>query len=324
MNPALAKGLVMNSERKSWVKISVIGAGNVGALSAMRMAELKLGDIVLIDIAKGIAQGKGLDLEDARQVLKTNYNIKGSDDINNIRDSGVIVITAGLARKPGMTREELLAKNASILKSVCLNISRLAPESIVVVVTNPLDLMTYLALKVTGFSRNKIIGMGGSLDASRFANLISQELNLNPADITPVVIGAHGQGMIPLARHTKINGESLEKILDREKIDNLVKRTVERGAEIVSYLGSGSAFFAPSAAVADLVKAISKDEKKVLAACAYLDGEYGVKGICIGVPVRLGKNGIEDIIELELSDSEKNEFLNSAESIQNLLKQLAF
>jgi len=306
------------------MKISVIGAGNVGALSAMRMAELKLGDIVLVDIAKGIACGKGLDLEDARQILKTNYNIKGSDDINIIKDSDVVVVTAGLARKPGMTREELLAKNASILKDVCLNIKKLSPNAVVVVVTNPLDLMTYLALKVTGFSKNKIIGMGVSLDASRFANLIAQELNLNVTDIVPVVIGAHGQGMIPLARHTKVKGESLEKILNKERIDSLLKRTVERGAEIVSYLGSGSAFFAPSAAVAEVVKAIVRDEKKTLGACAYLNGEYGIKEICIGVPVCLGNNGIEDIIELELSDSEKKDLLNSANSIQNLLRQLSF
>jgi len=306
------------------MKISVIGAGNVGALSAMRMAELKLGDIVLVDIAKGVAQGKSLDLEDTRSILKADYDIKGCEDINSIEDSGVVVITAGLARKPGMTREELLTKNSSILKDVCLNIRKLAPEAIVVVVTNPLDLMTYLALKVTGFSKNRIIGMGVSLDASRFANLISQELKLNPTDVTPVVIGAHGQGMIPLARHTRVKGESLEKILNKEKIDSLLKRTIERGAEIVSCLGSGSAFFAPSAAVAEVVKAIAKDEKKVLGACVYLTGEYGIKDICIGVPVCLGKNGVEDIIKLELSDGEKKELMDSADSIQNLLRQFSF
>ena len=306
------------------MKISVIGAGNVGALSAMRMAELKLGDIVLVDIAKGVAQGKSLDLEDTRSILKADYDIKGCEDINSIEDSGVVVITAGLARKPGMTREELLTKNSSILKDVCLNIQKLAPEAIVVVVTNPLDLMTYLALKVTGFSKNRIIGMGVSLDASRFANLISQELKLNPTDVTPVVIGAHGQGMIPLARHTRVKGESLEKILNKEKIDSLLKRTIERGAEIVSCLGSGSAFFAPSAAVAEVVKAIAKDEKKVLGACVYLTGEYGIKDICIGVPVCLGKNGVEDIIKLELSDGEKKELMDSADSIQNLLRQFSF
>lgn len=306
------------------MKISIIGAGNVGALSAMRIAELGLGDIVLIDIAKGLARGKGLDLEDSRSITKVNCDIQGSDDINSITDSDIIVVTAGLARKPGMTREELLAKNSSILKEVCLNIKKFAPRAIVIIVTNPLDLMAYLALKVTGFPKNRVIGMGVSLDAARFANLISQELNLDPSDILPVVIGAHGEGMLPLPSHTKIRGLSLEKSLSKEKIDSLIKRTVGRGAEIVANLGSGSAFFAPSAAVAEMVKAIAKDEKKILGACAYLDGEYGIKNICIGVQVCLGKNGIEDIIELELGDSEKNELLNSAKSIQNLLKQLTF
>ncbi|MFH0856216.1 MAG: malate dehydrogenase [Candidatus Omnitrophota bacterium] len=306
------------------MKISIIGAGNVGALSAMRIAELRLGNVVLVDIAKGIAQGKALDLDDARSILKINYALEGSTDINCIESSDIVVITAGLARRPGQSREELLAKNASILKEICLSVKKLAPESIVVVVTNPLDLMAYLALKVTGFPKNKIIGMGVSLDASRFANLISQELNLSPADIEPVVIGAHGQGMIPLPRHTKVKGVSLGELLSRDKIDNLVKKTLNRGAEIVSCLGSASAFFAPSAAVAELVKAIARDEKKILGACVYLCGEYGIQDICIGVPVRLGKDGIEEIIELELSDSEMQELLNSAGAIQNLLKQFVF
>ena len=304
------------------MKISIIGAGNVGALSAMRIAQYCLSEVVLIDIVKGIAKGKALDLEDARSILKINYNINGSDDINDIQDSDIVVITAGLARKPGMTREELLAKNAQILKEVCLNIKVKAPQAIVVVVTNPLDLMTYLALKVTGFPKNRVLGMGISLDASRFANLIAQELKLQPADIEAIVIGAHGEGMLPLAKHTKVKGVSLDEFLSQEKIDALVKKTVGRGAEIVSYLGSGSAFFAPSAAVAEVVKAIAKDEKKTLGVCAYLGGEYGIKDICIGVPCRLGKNGIENIIELDLSNSEKKSLSASGESIRKLLQNL--
>ncbi len=294
----------------------------MGALSAMRVAQYGLAEVMLIDIAKGIAKGKALDLEDARSILKINYNVFGSEDINDIKDSDIVVITAGLARKPGMTREELLAKNAHILKEVCLNIKSQAPQAVVVVVTNPLDLMTYLALKVTGFPKNKVLGMGISLDASRFANLIAQELNLQPSDIDTVVIGAHGEGMLPLIKHTKIKGVSLDEFLSQEKVDNLVKKTVGRGAEIVSYLGSGSAFFAPSAAVAEVVKAIAKDEKKILGSCAYLSGEYGIKDICIGVPCRLGKNGIENIIELDLSDSEKKALLACGESIRKLLHDL--
>jgi len=304
------------------MKISIIGAGNVGALSAMRIAQCGLGDVNLVDIAKGLAKGKALDLEDARSILKVDYNIQGTDDINSIKDSDIIVITAGLARKPGMTREELLAKNAQILKDVCFNIKKLSPLAIVIVVTNPLDLMTYLALKVTGFAKNKVIGMGLGLDSARFANLISQQLKLNPTDIEAVVIGSHGEGMLPLAKHTKIKGVSLEEFMDKAAVESLVKRTVGRGAEIVSHLGSGSAYFAPSAAVTDMVKAIAKDEKRVLGACAYLSGEYGIKDACIGVPVRFGKNGIEDIVELDLSDHEKKALLNSAESIRKLAQNL--
>jgi len=304
------------------MKISIIGAGNVGALSAMRLAQYGLAEIVLVDIAKGIAHGKALDLEDARSLLKVNYNIKGSEDIASIKDSDIVVITAGLPRRPGMTREELLAKNSQILKEICLHIKKIAAQAVVIVVTNPLDLMTYLALKATGFPKNRVLGMGISLDSSRFANLIAQELNLQPSDIEAVVIGAHGEGMLPLAKQTKVKGVSLDEFLNKEKVDLLVRKTVARGAEIVSYLGSGSAFFAPSAAVAEMVKAIAKDEKKILGACAYLNGEYGIKDICIGVPARLGKAGIEKIIELDLSEGEQRSLLVASDSIRELLGQL--
>lgn len=304
------------------MKISIIGAGNVGALSAMRLGQYDLGEIVLVDIARGLAQGKALDLEDARSILKVNYNIQGSENIDSIKDSNIVVITAGLSRKPGMTREELLAKNSQILKEVCLKIKKLATQAVVIVVTNPLDLMTYLALKVTGFPQQRVLGMGISLDSSRFANLVAQELNLQPSDIEAVVIGSHGEGMLPLAKHTKVKGVGLDEFLVKEKVDALVKRTIARGAEIVSYLGSGSAFFAPSAAVAEMVKIIAKDEKKILGACAYLDGEYGIQGICIGVPCRLGKGGIEKIIELDLSGDEQKGLLQAGESVRKLLQQL--
>ncbi|MDD2679469.1 MAG: malate dehydrogenase [Candidatus Omnitrophica bacterium] len=306
------------------MKISIVGAGNVGALSAMRIAQYNLGDIFLIDIVKGLAEGKALDLADAQAVLGIDYNIRGSDDFNNIKDSDIVVVTAGLARKPGMTREELLARNSQILKEVCLNIKKLAPRAVVIIVTNPLDLMTYLALKVTGFAKNKVLGMGSSLDSSRFANLISQELKLPASSIEAMVAGAHGEGMLPLAKQTKIKGVNLEEFLSDEKTACLTKKTVERGAQIVALLGSGSAFFAPSAAVAQMVRVIAKDEKRILGACAYLDGEYGIKDICIGVPCRLGKAGIEKIIELELTAKEKKELLRSAEAMRGLLKQLTF
>ncbi len=304
------------------MKISVIGAGNVGSLTAMRLAQENLGEIFLIDIVKGLGHGKALDLEDAQGILGTSYFLKGSEDINDLRNSDIIVVTAGLARKPGMTREELLNKNAQILKDISLNIKSLSPSAIVIIVTNPLDLMAYLALKVTGFSKQKIFGMGVTLDASRFANLIVRDLNVSHQDIDGVVVASDGEGMLPLSRFTKIKGKSLDSILDAVKIDNLIKRTVNRGAEIVSYLGSGSAFFAPSAAIAQIVRAIVKDEKRILGVSAYLSGEYGISGVCLGVPCCLGKEGIEEIVELELNSAEKNYFLRSADSVKGLLKSI--
>jgi malate dehydrogenase len=304
------------------MKISIIGAGNVGSLTAMRIAGDGLGDVLLIDVVKGKAQGKALDLEDAAAVLKYNYNIKGSDDIRQVRDSDIVVVTAGLARKPGMSREELLAKNAGILKSVCLNIKELARNAIVVVVTNPLDIMTLYALRITGFKPNKLFGMGSSLDSARFANLIAQELALPSTDIEAVVIGAHGEGMLPLPGFTKVKGVLLDEFIDDKKIESLVRRTIGRGAEIVASLGTGSAFFAPSAAIAVIVKAIVKDEKRTIGLCSYLNGEYGIKDTCIGVPCRLGKHGIEEVIELDLTPGEKARLIESAGLVAGAAAQL--
>jgi len=298
------------------MKISIIGAGNVGSLTAMRLVQEKLGEILLVDIVKGLAKGKSLDLADASPILKYPYQIEGTDEIQKIKDSDIIVVTAGLARKPGMTREELCDKNAAILKEICLNIKKLAPGSIVIMVTNPLDLMTRFALETTGFKPTKVLGMGITLDAARFANIISCELNIPYTDIVPTVIGSHGEGMLPLPRLTNIKGISLEEFVSEEKVKELVKKTVARGAEIVSLLGSGSAYFAPSAAAAEIVRAIAKDEKRILGVCAHLDGEYGIKDTCIGVPCRLGKSGLERIIELGLNSQEKEALQKSAASLQ--------
>ena len=289
----------------------------------MRLAQEGVGDILLEDIAKGIAEGKAYDLEDCRAILKYNYQLKGTEDIKEISNSDIIVITAGLFRKPGMTREDLLQKNAQILKDICLNIKKISPESMVMVITNPLDLMTYLALKTTGFKPNKVFGMGISLDASRFTNLISKELNISPLDIEAWVIGSHGEGMLPLPRFTNIKGVALDEFLDEKKIETLIKRTLERGHEIISLLGSGSAHFAPSAAIANIVRAIAKDEKRTVGLSAYVNGEYGIKDVCIGVPCRLGKNGIEEIIELDLNAQEKEAFLKSATILKEQYKNLA-
>jgi len=304
------------------MKISVIGAGNVGGLTAMRLAQDNLGDIILVDIAKGLACGKALDLEDARPALNSDYKIKGAEDFANIKGSGIIIVTAGLARKPGMTREELLKKNAEIIKGICIEIKRLAPEAIVLVVTNPLDLITYLALKNLQFSPKKVFGVGLNLDASRFANLIAKELKVSPREIEACVIGPHGEGMLPLPRFTKVKGEPLTKLINAQKIQELAQKTVERGAEVVSLLGSGSAYFAPSAAIAEVVSAIVKNKKCTIGVCAYLNGEYGIKDLCIGVPCEIGKEGIEKIIELDLNSEERNLFSKSALSIKNNLTAL--
>lgn len=302
------------------MKISIIGAGNVGSLTAMRLAEEGLANILLVDVVNGLALGKSLDLEDSRPLLKYNYHIEGTEDVNKIKDSDIIVITAGLARKPGMSREDLVNKNADIIKEISRNIKKLVPQSIVIVVTNPVDILTYLVLEETGFSPSRILGMGPSLDASRFANLISKELNIPNTDIDSWVIGSHGEGMLPLPRFTYIKGVALEELLDNKKIEHLVKRTIERGAEIVSCLGTGSAYFAPSLATAIIIKTILKNEKRTIAISAYLNGEYGIKDVCIGVPVRLGAEGIEKVIELDLNKEEREAFLVSAEAIKKQIR----
>jgi len=286
-------------------------------LAALRIIQEDLGEVVLIDKLPGLAQGKAYDLEDARSLLKYNYKISGTDDISQIRDSDIIVVTAGLPRKPGMSREDLISINADILKDISLSIKKLSPQAIIIVVTNPLDLMTYLTLRLTGFSPAKVFGMGVTLDASRFADLIAKELNIPNTDVETMVIGSHGEGMLPLPRLTKIKGVALDKFLDKALVAELAKQTIERGAKIVSLLGSGSAYFAPSAAISDLAKAVAKDEKRVLGVSSYLSGEYGVSDICIGVPCRIGKQGIEKIISLELNREEHDAFVRSCESIRN-------
>lgn len=304
------------------MKISIIGAGNVGSTTAMRLAQDGFREIVLVDVVKGLAQGKAYDLEDARSILKIPYNIQGTDDINQIKNSNIVVITAGLPRKPGMSREELLAKNANILKEICLNIKKLNPDAIVLVVTNPLDLMTYLALKLTGINPKKLFGMGVSLDESRFANLISKELNIPVTDIDTRVIGSHGQGMLPLARFTTVKGVGLEEFIDDKKTSELIDKTINRGAQIIQALGCGSAYFAPSASIAAIVRAIAKDEKQTIGVSAYLNGEYGMKDVCVGVPCRIGREGINDIIELVLTKEEMRSFTSACESLKSNINSL--
>ena len=304
------------------MKITVIGAGNVGSLAAMRIAADGLGDVMLIDVVKGLALGKALDLEDARPLLKNNYSLAGSDDIAQVKDSDIVVVTAGLARKPGMTREELLAKNSQILKGICLKIKELASNAIVIIVTNPLDIMTLYALKITDFKPAKLFGMGISLDTARFINLISQELHLPVTDIEALVIGAHGEGMLPLANFAKVKGVGLDEFINDERIETLIKSTINRGAQIVANLGTGSAFFAPSAAISSIVKIIVKDEKRTIGLCSYLNGQYGIVDSCIGVPCRLGKQGIEQIVELDLSANQLAQLTKSATAVAKTTAQL--
>ncbi len=301
------------------MKITIIGAGNVGGLTALRVAQSKIGEVCLIDVVPGMAKGKAYDLDDCRQILNINYQIEGAEDINLVKNSQVVVITAGLARKPGMTREDLLNKNSLILKEVCEKVKLLAPDSVVIVVTNPLDAMVYYAKRILGFPAQKIFGMGITLDGSRFANLISKELNVPVDEIDPVVLGSHGEAMLPLPRFTRVGKKLLtEAINNPGQIKALVQRTVERGKEIVGLLGAGSAYFAPSAAIAQIVSAIANDEKKVLGVSAYLNGEYGEKDVYAGVPCVIGKNGIEKIVELDLNLEEKKAFAESVLAIRKL------
>lgn len=298
------------------MKISVIGAGAVGATLAQRIIEGGTADVVLVDILKNVAAGKALDLLDASPVVGHECGIIGTDDYAQIKGSDIVVITAGLPRKPGMTREELISKNAGIVKGVSENIKKYAPSAIVIVVTNPLDVMTYLALKVIGSGRGKVLGMAGVLDGSRMAYLIADELKVKRSTVQTFVLGSHGDTMVPVLSKTKVAGRPVSEIIPKDKLQNIVKRTCDRGAEIVSLLGTGSAFYSPSAATLSMIKAIMNDTKETLTVSARMEGEYGLKDICIGVPCIIGRSGMEKVIEIDLSKEEKDAFLKSANAIR--------
>lgn len=307
------------------MKISIIGAGNVGGTAALRILEQGLSnDIVLFDVVPGLAHGKSLDLADAQALSGRDYKVEGTDNIARIAGSSIVVITAGLARKPGMKREDLLKTNAEIVKGVSLGIKQHCPESVVIVVTNPVDVMTFCALKNTGFGCNRVFGMGISLDASRFANLIALELKVAVSRVKASVIGSHGEKMVPMIRLSQVEGKPLDKMISSDKAIELTNRTIGRGAEIVSSLGSGSAYHAPSAAIADIVKAVARDEKRVIGVCAFLDGEYGLKDICIGVPCKIGRSGAEEVVKLALNEQEQSALEASAVSIREQYKLLSF
>lgn len=301
-------------------KITVIGAGYVGSTTAHFLASHELGDIVLLDIAPGIPQGKALDLYEASPVEGFDLKIKGTNSYADTADSDVVVITAGMPRKPGMSRDELVAINTKIVKDVSENIKKYSPKAIVIVVTNPLDAMVYVVWKVTGFAPNKVIGMAGVLDSARMRSFIAEELDVSVEDVTAFVMGGHGDTMIPVTRYANVGGIPLEDLLPKEKIDAIVARTQNGGAEIVNLLKTGSAYFAPAASVVSMVEAILKDKKRVMPCAAYLNGEYGVKGLFIGVPAVLGANGVERVLEVKLNDSERTAFAKTAESVKQLVQ----
>lgn len=303
-------------------KITIVGAGNVGATCAHWAAAKELGDIVLIDVVEGIPQGKALDLMEAAPVEGFDAIITGTNDYRDTADSDVVVITAGVARKPGMSRDDLLATNSKIVKSVTEQIVKTSPNAFIIVVTNPLDVMTYVAYKASGFSPNRVFGMSGILDSARFRTFIALELGISFEDVTTFVLGGHGDDMVPLVRYTYAGGIPIEKLISRERIEALVERTRKGGAEIVNYLKTGSAFYAPGASVVQMVEAILKDKKRILPVAAYLQGEYGESDIYLGVPAIIGGNGVEKIIEIELTPEEKAALDKSIQSVRKVMALL--
>lgn len=304
-------------------KISVIGAGNVGATLVQRLAEAELAKhVAVVDILEGIPQGKALDILESSPVYGYDTRVVGSNTYDVIADSDIVVVTAGIARKPGMSRDDLLATNAKIVTDVCNNIKKFAPNSLVIIVSNPLDAMCHVALKATGFPSNRVFGMAGVLDSARYKTFIAEALDVSVEDIQGFVLGGHGDTMVPLPRYTTIAGIPLSDFLDAATIDKIVDRARNGGAEIVGYLKTGSAFYAPSASVLEMIESIAKDKKKILPCAVYLTGQYGIKDLYVGVPVKLGKNGIEQVVELKLSEAEVQELRKSADSVQELVNSL--
>ena len=301
-------------------KISIIGAGSVGATTAQRLVEKNCANIVLVDIIEGLPQGKALDMMESAPVLGFDARITGTNSYQATADSDVVVITSGLARKPGMSRDELLQANARILTGVTGQVVKHSPECVIVMVTNPVDVMTHLALKVSRFTPNRVLGLSGVLDGARLSSFIAAELGVSVADVFACVIGEHGKNKIVIPRLCTVGGVPIIRLLPAETVDRLVARTVNGGAEIVDLLKTGSAFYAPSAAITRMVEAIILDKKQTMPCVAYLQGEYGIKDAVISVPVKLGRTGIEEIVELELTDSEQQALTTSAEAVRELIK----
>ena len=300
-------------------KITVVGAGNVGASVAQRLAEKELGDVVLIDILPGVPQGKGLDLLESGPVCGYDSAVTGTNDYDVTAHSDIVIVTAGLARKPGMSRDDLLLKNAAIVREVTAKAVAQSPDCILIIVSNPLDAMCTVAMQESRLPRHRVLGMAGVLDSARFRTFIAQELKVSVENTTAFVLGGHGDTMVPLPRYSTVAGIPITDLMSREQIDRLVRRTRDGGAEIVQLLGSGSAYYAPSASVVDMVDAIVKDKNKILPCAVRLEGEYGISGLFVGVPVKLGARGMEEIIQINLTTEEKAELQRPAKAVQELV-----
>src|SRR6478752_6109046 len=303
-------------------KITVVGGGNVGASCAINLAMKELGDVVLVDVVEGVPQGKGLDMAQMGPVEGYDVRITGANDYAPTANSDVVVITAGLARKPGMSRDDLLLANHAVVTSVSEQIAKYSPNAIIILVTNPLDAMCWSAFKASKFPKHRIIGMAGVLDSARFRTFIAQELDVSVENVTAFVLGGHGDTMVPLARYSTVAGIPITELIPKDRLDAIIQRTRDGGAEIVKYLKTGSAYYAPSAAATEMVEAILKDKRKILPCAAFLKGEYGIQDLYVGVPVKLGKGGMERIIEIKLTDEERSALDKSAAAVKELVDKL--
>ncbi|MCY4399536.1 MAG: malate dehydrogenase [Gemmatimonadetes bacterium] len=304
-------------------KITVVGAGHVGEVCAQRLAEKELcQEVVLIDIVEGIPQGKGLDQWESAPVEGFDTRVTGSNDYGPAEGSELFIVTAGIARKPGMSRDDLLRTNAGIVRSVGKQIARVAPDAVVIVVSNPLDVMAYVAKEATGFPRERVIGMAGVLDTARFRSFIALELDVSVEDIQAMVLGGHGDTMVPLVSYTAVSGIPVSRLVSPDRLEALIERTRNGGAEIVGYLKTGSAYYAPSAAAVQMAEAIVRNKRRILPAAAYLEGEYGQEGIYLGVPCKLGEGGLQEVVEVELTDSEAAALAKSADHVRGTMANL--
>ena len=303
-------------------KVAIVGGGNVGAMTALYVSEKEVADVYLLDVVEGMPQGKALDMFEGTPVRGVDTRIRGSNDFEELRGSDVIVVTAGLARKPGMSRTDLLLKNAEIITSISEKIRIYAPHAFVIMVTNPLDIMSYVCYRRTGFPRNRVMGMAGVLDSTRFRSFIATELNVSVNDVSAMVLGGHGDAMVPLTRFANVSGIPVTEMIPAERLAALVERTRNGGAEVVALLKTGSAFYAPAASAAQMVESILKNKRRIIPAAVHLDGEYGLKGMFLGVPIKLGATGVEEIIEVSLSDEERTALERSAREVEDAIKEL--